>query len=425
MRRIKFIFITLIGLSLSFGQGYLNGFGFGHYYHNQGISSAGTGINRLIPSFQEDVSLLNPATWHNLKYTHLSVAYSGDENSIKNPALFNGYSGISNAIWIVPIKSKASFGLSIAPYSDQRLTLTDPDTTTFYAYDDTLSIFRTFNQNGGILVLKVGSSYALRDRFSIGGSLDMLFGSSRKNESIFFSGSSIIQSSRNRYTGLIGNAFFSFKIQENMSIYGGIKQTLQPMAVFLTNRYLFDDANLNGYHDFTFPYDFPIPDSVDAHNEIRLEQVHKPKGYSFGLQATITRNNSIAFEYISSLDEGEIPSKITLGFNDWIHSSKHASLSFIKFPNDLSVNWIDNFVFRAGLAYKTHQLKQSEITIREFGSALGLGFKFKAVGNQIDFNYYIGNREYSNTFQTELVQQIQVSVSLADLWFVKRRQKTQ
>ena len=118
-------------------------------------------------------------------------------------------------------------------------------------------------------------------------------------------------------------------------------------------------------------------------------------------------------------------SKITLGFNDWIHSSNHASLSFIKFPNDLSVNWIDNFVFRAGLAYKTHQLAQSEITIREFGSALGLGFKFKAVGNQIDFNYYIGNREYSNTFQTELVQQIQVSVSLADLWFVKRRQKTQ
>ena len=43
--------------------------------------------------------------------------------------------------------------------------------------------------------------------------------------------------------------------------------------------------------------------------------------------------------------------------------------------------------------------------------------------NQIDINYYIGHREHTGIEQKELIQQIQLGVSLADIWFVKRRQK--
>ena len=424
MFRIKIIIIAIFAISFSFGQGYLNGFGFGHYYHNQGISMAGNGINQLTPSFQENVSLLNPATWHNLKFTHLSVSYSGDENSINDSKLKNGYSGISAATWIVPVKSKGSFGLSIVPYSDQRITLSDPDTTTYYAFDDTLSISRFIEQSGGIMALKVGSSFAVNDQLNIGVSFDMLFGSSRTNEGIFFGGSSIIQSSRNRYSGLIGNLFLSYKVRENINIYGSLKYSIKPMDVMVTNKYLFDDANGNGNHDYSFPYDFPIPDSVSAHDENRSKQVHKPNGFSIGLQSKINKNGSISFEYKTSKDEGKIPSQILSGFNDKIYTSNHTSLSYTKFPNDLSVNWIDHFVFRTGIGFKSHKFDKSGIEIREFGSTIGFGFKFKTVGNQLDFNYYFGKRNYSETFQSELVQQIQVGISLADLWFVKRRQKT-
>ncbi|CUV08393.1 hypothetical protein MGWOODY_Mmi591 [hydrothermal vent metagenome] len=45
------------------------------------------------------------------------------------------------------------------------------------------------------------------------------------------------------------------------------------------------------------------------------------------------------------------------------------------------------------------------------------------MGNQIDINYYLGTREYPDIADAELVQQIQLGISLADLWFVKRRQK--
>ena len=347
MFRIKIIIITIFAFSFSFGQGYLNGFGFGHFYHNQGISSAGNGINRLTPSFQENVSLLNPATWHNLEFTHLSVSYSGDENSINDSKLKNGYSGISAATWIVPVKSKGSFGLSLVPYSDQRIKLSDPDTTTYYAFDDTLRISRFIEQSGGIMALKVGSSIAVIYQLNIGVSLDMLFGSSRTNEGIFFGGSSIIQSSRNRYSGLIGNLFLSYKVREDINIYGSLKHSIKPMDVLVTNRYLFDDANRNGNHDYSFPYDFPIPDSVSAHDENRLKQVHKPNGFSIGLQSKINKNGSISFEYKINNDEGKISSQILPGFNDKIYSSNHTSLSYIKFPNDFQGITLLSFVFKS------------------------------------------------------------------------------
>ena len=57
------------------------------------------------------------------------------------------------------------------------------------------------------------------------------------------------------------------------------------------------------------------------------------------------------------------------------------------------------------------------------GEKTWIGFKFKLTGNQIDLNYYHGKRDYSETSDTENIQQIQIGVSLADLWFVKRRQK--
>jgi hypothetical protein len=45
------------------------------------------------------------------------------------------------------------------------------------------------------------------------------------------------------------------------------------------------------------------------------------------------------------------------------------------------------------------------------------------MGNQIDFNYYYGLRDYKMLKKIEYFQQFQLSTSLADLWFVKRRQK--
>ena len=416
-------FIPLI-LCLSFlvGQGTMNGFGLGHFYENQGITNAGNGLNSLVPGFQSNVSLSNPSTWHHLKYTHLSLSYSGDENMISDLPLLNRYSGLSYASWIVPIKSKGSFGLTLVPYADQRITLTDTDTTSFIAFDDTLNLLNSFERSGGIMTFKVGTSYLTRKNLSVGLSVDMLFGSSRQNESIFFDGSSIIQTSRTRYSGVLGEVFISFVLQEKINIFVSVKQTLRDLDGIYTEKHLFDDANGNGYHDYGNPLDFPLPDSVSAKDEIRLIGIHKPEQFSFGVQSKFNKQTSISFELCSIKDNGTIPTSLTLPINDWIDHSNDFKLSLVRFPNDISLNWVDKISFRTGLMYKSHTL-HSKTIVSEVGGSLGFGFKFKAVGNQVDLNYYIGNRKYSDTFKTEIIQQMQVGVSLGDLWFVKRRQK--
>ena len=68
-------------------------------------------------------------------------------------------------------------------------------------------------------------------------------------------------------------------------------------------------------------------------------------------------------------------------------------------------------------------MKKEELKISEFGLAVGLGFKFSPIGNKLNLNYYRGNRKFDETADKEIVQQVQIGISLADLWFVKRRQK--
>ena len=416
----KFIPLILY-LSLLVGQGTMNGFGLGHFYENQGITSAGNGLNSLVPGFQSNVSLSNPSTWHHLKFTHLSLSYSGDENTISELPLLNRYSGLSYASWIVPIKSKGSFGLALVPYADQRITLTGTDTS-FIAFDDTLNLLNSFDRSGGIMAFKAGTSYLIRENLSVGLSVDMLFGSSRQNESIFFDGSSIIQTSRTRYSGVLGEVFISLARQEKINLFASVKQTLRGLDGIYTEKHLFDDANGNGYHDYG--NDFPLPDSVSAKNEISLPGIHKPKQFSFGVQSKLNKQTSISFELSSIKDKGTISDYLTLPLDDWINRSNDFKLSLVRFPNDISLDLVDKISFRTGLMYKSHTLALSNAIVSEVGGSLGFGFKFKAVGNQVDLNYYLGKRNYSDIFyKTEIIQQMQVGVSLGDLWFVKRRQK--
>ena len=418
----KFIPLILC-LSLLMGQGTMNGFGLGHFYENQGITSAGNGLNSLVPGFQSNVSLSNPSTWHHLKYTHLSLSYSGDENTISDLPLLNRYSGLSYASWIVPIKSKGSFGLALVPYADQRITLTGTDTS-FIAFDDTLNLLNSFDRSGGIMAFKVGTSYLIRENLSVGLSVDMLFGSSRQNESIFFDGSSIIQTSRTRYSGVLGEVFISFVLQEKINFFASVKQTLRGLDGIYTEKHLFDDANGNGYHDYGNPLDFPLPDSVSSKDEIRLPGIHKPEQFSFGIQSKLNKQTSISFELSSIKDKGTISDYLTLPLDDWINRSNDFKLSLVRFPNDISLDLVDKISFRTGLMAKSHTLDRSKAIVSEVGGSLGFGFKFKAVGNQVDLNYYLGKRKYpDSTFKTEIIQQMQVGVSLGDLWFVKRRQK--
>tara|TARA_Y100001934_G_C12356537_1_gene778502 strand:+ start:1201 stop:2478 length:1278 start_codon:yes stop_codon:yes gene_type:complete len=420
----KAIFLILV-ISFCFSQGRMNAFGIGHYYYNQGAKNAMDGVSELSPSFQNNISLSNPSTWHELKFTFLSLSYSGNVSSVNSLLLSNGYSGLSKAMWVVPIKSKSSFGVSLEPYSDQRVTLKDQDTLSFFAFDTSYNYARSFKRSGGLLLFKLGTSYKINKNISLGYSYNILFGSSRQNESLFFDGSSVVQSSRSRYNGIFNDLFLGISLLEDLKIFSMYRYTIQSLGAAFDEKHLYDDANDNGYHDYTPPYlDFPFPDSVSAYsNEFRIYDLHNPTGFKLALNKYFTSRALIAIEIGEIKDKAKNQTKLRLPINNWINLTKSYKLSFNYYPNRFSLKFFDKFLLHTGFVYYEHLLKSNLQKINELGLSFGIGFKFKPVGNQININYYFGTRKYSDISYNESIQQIQLGISLADIWFVKRRQK--
>ena len=411
-------------LSLCFTQGRMNGLGIGHYSSYQGIWNAVDGMTELTPAFQKEVSLSNPSTWHNLKFAYLSISYSGNENLLNEPSVINGYSSLSKAIWVVPIKSNSSIGLSLSPYSDQRVSLIDQDTSYFQAFDSTYGFVRSFDRSGGILSFRISTSYKLSEKVSLGYNHSILFGSSRQNESIFFGGSPIIQSSRARYSGILNDLYISLSLFDGLKLFSKFTFSLKPLETAILRKYLFDDGNDNGYHDFSPPYDFPFPDSVSAFPEQKVSKIHDPKGFKLGINRSLSDRSSLAIEIGALNDDAQNEASIlVMPFSNWIKNTNSFKASLSTFPEDYSMRILDKFSVKAGMSYLKHMLYYDNEDIVELGFSVGVGFKFKPVGNQVDLSYYFGSREYSGFEGKEFIQQIQIGISLADIWFVKRRQK--
>ena len=67
---------------------------------------------------------------------------------------------------------------------------------------------------------------------------------------------------------------------------------------------------------------------------------------------------------------------------------------------------------------------KSKDNVTEFGYSIGFGYKFKAVGNQIDFAYNSSLKSYeASDFGVERMRGLQIGISIADIWFIKRRQR--
>ena len=151
--------------------------------------------------------------------------------------------------------------------------------------------------------------------------------------------------------------------------------------------------------------------------------MHNPFENKIGFSQQVSKNAAISLQISSAKEKAENIKRVQSPINNWIESTNSLKISYIRYSNSPSLKSVDKLSFRSGFKFSDYNLNQSNLNIREFGITMGIGFKFKIVGNQLDINYYFGNREYSSLNEKESVHQVQFGVSLADIWFVKRRQK--
>ena len=202
--------------------------------------------------------------------------------------------------------------------------------------------------------------------------------------------------------------------------------------------YPYDDTNNNGYHDYTYSllnpgYDFPHPNDVPNPTESRISKIHNQSSVGIGISKIIKNRIQISGEIEKSNDNSSFDIRLPNSFNYRIKNNDNFSIGLIWFPKDLSYSLIDNFTFRFGTALsrisfdKYDLISQTRVDnkkdITQIGYTIGFGYKFANVGNQIDFTYYSGARDYPNIYSDEKLRQFQIGLNIADIWFIKRRQR--
>ena len=412
IRISSFLFLVIQFVN---SQGIHNSFNIGSLKYMKGSQALEHGI---LPNFRYDISLNNSATWPKLKFTQFSLKYKGFENSsdVKNIV-----SGISVGKLIIPFKNNNAIGISLGPYSDQNIILNDSLVSNDIFFEDTLQTSKEYIREGGLFSFQTGFGRIVNNKISVGFNLNYIFGSSRDSEIFVVDQISTIEKYRYNYSGIVLQGFTNFYLNKKTGIFFSLKSPIRNLRTVFQRYHLFEDINGNGYHDNYG--DFPNLIDVDLPEQINLNQViHKPQEFIFGLERKLSNKINLNTQISKYEDNGDLNKNYNNQNNRMIRSSTSLSIGVMKFSNQLSSSFYDKFIIRLGLDYRNAMISP-EIPMTEFGYSFGISYKFKALSNQIDFSYSGGSRSYEENYKNETFQQLQVGITIADLWFVKRRQR--
>ena len=240
------------------------------------------------------------------------------------------------------------------------------------------------------------------------------------------------------FSGINALLFAEHKFNE-INLYFKSKLSIKPLEALSTQLYPYFDENKNGYHDLVYDYlnpgyDFPEPNDVPSPSTKRLTDIHKPSSFGVGVSRIFLDRLQLSFELERNKDNSSFENEMPNSFNNRIINSDHFSLGLVWFPNEKSFQLFDNFTFRSGFSVNSYNLDEfnnvslmrsdDKNNISEIGFSLGFGYKFKTVGNQIDFTYHSSLKDHSNSYiGEELFRGFQIGISIADIWFIKRRQR--
>ena len=434
---LRYVLRLIFFISLCLSQGPFNSYGIGDVQNWNSASAGGSSSLGLVPSYRQNISLANPTTWSNLKYTFLSLSYNGFESAFKNNSK-NGYSNLQSAMLIIPIKNKYALGIELHPYSYQKIDLIDTLGNNLIAFEDTLSLQKQFVQAGGIMAFDISASASIFSNTSLALTFQLLFGSSRQSKNLLVDEIPYSISSRLNYSG-VNTLFFLKHYAFGFDFFISSQFAFKPLEAIQTKLYPYFDTNKNGYHDFSYDYlnpgyDFPNPNDVPDPEQSRISNIHEPSSFSFGLSNIIYQRLQVSLEYQKSKENASYSQQIPNGFNKRIIENDKISFGAIWYPNKQSFKFLDNLTFRSGLFFNnfaTDELSddstiriKSKNSVTEFGYSIGFGYKFKAVGNQIDFAYSSSLKSFeASDFSEERLRGFQIGISIADIWFIKRRQR--
>ena len=198
--------IIILLLSFTYAQNALSGYGHGSIVRYDASNDPLSNI--LSPSFNNEISLSNPSTWHNFIFTYLSTSVGFQQVDFNNSSSANF--SLSSTKLIIPWKQELAFGVSFEPFLSKKISLSDSEETTFVIDENnSIEYLRINSFSGGPSVGKIHFGRKLNNFDSFALSLGVIFGSSRSHRNILIDEENHLLQSRYYYSGTMLDLFYT------------------------------------------------------------------------------------------------------------------------------------------------------------------------------------------------------------------------
>jgi len=320
----------------------------------------------------------------------------------------------------IPI-GKLGFGVGIMPYTSVGYRLE--------SLNDEGLIENRFNGEGGLNRVFLGVGYQFTKELSLGVDFQYSFGNIQNNVVAFQydDGTPVQYSSReiNRSDlsgfGMNFGLTYKKKLNERLELVTGVTYSPQ-MTLASDNDRLFSTVTINSATGREIPFNIVDAD-LEALGLAKTDLVI-PSKFSLGVGIGQVRNWFIGAEYFfteaSKFSNALYTSDITT-YED--ASTLSIGGFFIPQYNSFS-SYFKRTVYRAGIRFEKSGLVINDESIKEFGISFGIGLpvgESRLLSNaNIGFEYGQRGTTKNNLIQEDFIN-VQLSLSLNDRWFQKRR----
>ncbi|TWO33318.1 hypothetical protein E1J38_005340 [Seonamhaeicola sediminis] len=385
------------------------------------------GIGVYIDSIH--VNLRNPASYatDNLSYlnnenrpvkftvggSHSSINLEGASESDKTSSTTFDYVALT-----VPM-GKFGFGFGLLPYTSVGYKLE--------SLNDDNQIENRFTGEGGLNKAFLGLGYRIAKGFSIGIDAQYNFGSVRNStiEYVYDDGIPTQyqsrESNRSDLSGLNFNIGLSYTTLVFESLELATSFTYTPESTLVSNNQrsiATITTNANTGREF-------VNDLIDIDLEalgLLETDLVLPSKMSFGLGLGKPRSWFIGGEYTlqkTSQFSNPLYSSASTSYED--ASTISVGGFYIPDYNSLN-NYLKRIVYRTGVRYEKTGLNLNTESINEFGMSFGVGLPLRGGLSSANIGLELGKRgtTNSNLIQENFIN-LQLSLSLGDIWFQKRK----
>lgn len=432
IKKLCLVFTVLIVLNVQSQEGTTSPYSF---YGIGSLKFKGTAENRSmgglsIYSDSIHVNLRNPASYGGsnlaslnnesrlVKYTvggsHSSLDLNSNSSSGKTTTTTFDYLALS-----IPI-GKLGFGFGLLPYTSVGYRLESING------EDVLT--NRFKGEGGVNKAFLGFGYQLTNDFSIGIDANYNFGNIQNNAVQFVYDDEGVplqyqsrESNRSDLSGLNFNIGLSYNpmINEKLQLTSGL--TFSPKAdLTSSNDRIFETIVINNTTGQEFAIN-EIKADLEA-DGLKKTTLTLPSKTAFGVGIGQPRKWFVGAEY-TFLKTSQFSNRIFNIENTTFEDASTISIGGFFIPQYNSFNrYFKRTVYRAGIRFENTGLKILNESINEFGISFGVGLPVGTFFSNANLGVEIGKRGTTNK---NLVQEkfinLQISLSLNDRWFVKRK----